>query len=236
MAQKVRLENCGEERFNQDMLQSDHPYAIHFFLWAVSFCGLLSVNIEFGHASQETLLICLGREEEAYHRAKNTGAAYQVNQKLIAKLTTSGSVRPKPRYLRKICHSKDFGPSVEFLRVVLLEGSKVFASPRSGSVHLDAQNKSNIQTLYAETPHLFFSYLSSLQSLAPHAQCLARAIPEINYFIERYKYLETDYSTGQLVDDRAKITRIFEKLKGLDGIIDGCQKELQNRGGSGAKG
>ena len=206
-------------------------YATYFLKFTTLALGLggLDGALSFCYAKSDTLLICLGREEEAYHRAKNTGAAYQLNQKLIAKLVTSGGVRPKPQYLRKICHSKDFVPSVEFLRTVLLGGGAVFEAPKTGRPNFDSQYRADMQILYEETPRLFFDYLSSLQSLVTHAGCLSQAMPEIDYFMGRYKYLEIDYSTKQLIDDRAKVEQIFKKLKDLDQIVGQCQKEVKQK-------
>ncbi len=218
--------------FNQNMFQQKrHPYATHFLKFLVLLYAL-GESWSFCYAKSETLLICLGREEETYHRAKKTGAAYQLNQKLIAKLVTSGGVRPKPRYLRQICHSKDFVPSVAFLRTVLLGGSEVFETPKTGRVNFDSQYRADMKTLYEETPRLFFDYLAGLQSLVTHARCLSQTIPEIDYFMGRYKYLETDYSASQLIDDRTKVEQIFQKLKGLDQIVDQCQKEVEQKSGT----
>ena len=211
--------------------QKCHPYATYFLKFiplALLILGLEGA-LSFRYAKTETLLTCLGREEEVYHRAKKTGAAYQLNQKLIAKLVTSGGVRPKPRYLRQICHSKDFVPSVAFLRTILLGGSSVFEIPKTGRPSFDSQYRADIETLYEETPRLFFDYLSSLQSLVTHAGCLSQAIPEVDYFLGRYKYLETDYSTNQLVDDRTKVGQIFKKLKNLDQIVSKCQKVAEEK-------
>ncbi len=210
------------------MLKKSSHYKTNFLKFIALLYAFVGLSF-FCHARQKTLFICLGEEESALHKAKSTGAAYQLNQKLIAKLTATNNIQVKPEFLKQICQSQDFSPSVKFLQIVLLNGVKVFQIPKGGNAYIRNYQKNSVNAFVSEVPHIFFAYLLNLQALTPRALCLEEAIPELSYFFERYKYLETDYTAEHLIDDKSKLTRVFQKLKNLDQIVLNCQKRKNSK-------
>ena len=68
-----------------------------------------------------------------------------------------------------------------------------------------------------------FNYLNEIQALMPYAYCLSNEVPEVQYFYDRYKYLEEDLNGGQLLKDKKKVKAIFKKIKNLDKVIENCK-------------
>ena len=173
-------------------------------------------------AMNSTILHCLGKEESIIHRAKSDGPLYKLNQALINKLSSISSLNVKEEYLQKICNPQDFSPSVEFLRIGILYEMKAFQTKGVSNFQ-----KGQLKSLLEDIPHLLFNYLSSLQALSPKAKCLKEKIPELAYFIERYRYLETDYPAKRLLEEKGKVQKLFNGLKRLDKIMAACKKEAK---------
>ena len=70
-----------------------------------------------------------------------------------------------------------------------------------------------------------FDYLNEVQGLMPTAYCLTTHIPEVQFFYDRYKYLEEDLSGFQLIEDKNRLDQIFKKMKRVDIIMDQCKKK-----------
>lgn|GEM_PF-1378352 len=207
-------------------------YMINFLKLTVTLCfiGLLYIGegptFKKAYANQvNPLMKCLGQEELKIHRAKSTGPAYYLNQVFVNELATIYGLTLRPSVLADVCQKRLFSPSVNLLRILLLDGKKAFVIPKEASEGgVAALTTSSLESFIEETPHVFFSYLSKLQALAPSAACLEKEIPEIAYFMERYKWLEDTMGTRKLISEKNKVNAIFRKLLRFDSIIKKCKK------------
>jgi hypothetical protein len=182
------------------------------------------------------LLKCLGIEELKIHRAKSEGPLYRLNQLLINKLASFNNLILREAYYQEICKNKNFSPSLALIKSILLNRKKIF-DPKS--FHENASIKSyqmaSLESLSGEMAHVFFNYLSQIQALTPTAKCLEKNMPELGLFLERYKYLETDYSPDVLLEEKSKLNSIFNKLQRLDSILKRCEKEKKSKAVKGRK-
>ena len=176
--------------------------------------------------AQNPVLVCLGQEELILHKKKETGPVYKLNQYLIGELAAANHITIKDRFVDAICNSKDFSPSVNLLRYILIEGKNLYHF--EGDVFQRAMEVSTIESFVDGIPEVFFTYLSSLQALTSHPDCLSRHIRNLDYFQTRYRYLGEELSISIFEKDKDKIRVIFEDLKKLDSIFKKCN-ELANK-------
>lgn len=170
------------------------------------------------------LLKCLGREELVIHKMKMTGPVYKLNQLFITELSSWGGIQMKRSRIEKICANDDFTPSVNLMRAILIDGGKIFEMKSgTGNANLRALNEGLVQALLNRIPHIFFRYLSDLQAISSYPHCLNEKIPELAYYLTRFKYLEEEYSTQELIKDKVKLNSIFSKIKRLDSILKDCE-------------
>ena len=173
------------------------------------------------------LIKCLGLEELAIHNKKVFGPVYKLNQLFINELATLYGLRIKEEALNKVCRNKSFSPSVNLLYELLIRGRSIFVTPKatkSGGV--DALATSSLDGFLEKVPNIFLKYISQIQALTPKAKCLEDQIPEIEFFMEKYKYLEDIYGTRKIIEsEKEKVKSIFSKLRKLDQIMKKCKKE-----------
>ena len=170
------------------------------------------------------LLHCLGREELQLHQHKTLGPVYLLNQKFISSVTAIGDFSIRRKHLKKICHDKNFSPSLKLLHLFLLHGIDLIDTDKVKNDQLKKLKIIAIEDLAGKIPHLFFSYLSRLQGLTPLAGCLNHHIPEIDFFLNKFKYLESEMQVQDLISEKKKINSIFKKLNNLDYYLDQCHK------------
>lgn len=182
-------------------------------------------------AQSSDLLKCLGAEELILHKKKLTGPLYYLNQHFINELSSWGHIRMKKEILNDVCTGDEFSPSVNLLRHFLLEGGSVFTTNAGRFNYSErALQQSLIDALIEKVPSVFFSYLSSLQALAEDPHCLNKKVPELNYFILKFKYLEEEIETKNVLSEKSKVKSIFDKIKRLDSIIWECKvKKTSNK-------
>jgi hypothetical protein len=82
-----------------------------------------------------------------------------------------------------------------------------------------------IRELLKQVPHFFVSYLAGLQVEMTNPKCLTQAIPEIAELNERLKYLEEEVSMHEILSQKSKIEKIFNKLKNIKQIKIDCEKK-----------
>lgn len=173
------------------------------------------------------LLKCLGQAELRIHQQKLAGAIYQLNQELVNEVASWDKIQLKKRYVNQICEVKDFSPSVELLKVLLLAGEEAFNFEKHDfeTESLKLYQIEVIRDFLDRIPKIFFSYLADLQSMIDNPKCLLKNVPELDYFFERYRYLESDVSTKQLIqtpEAQQKLKSIFQKLRNFDKIVSSC--------------
>lgn len=203
----------------------------------IIFFVLLSTVPHRIYAKDNLLLHCLGKEEEKLHKEKNQSVLYRLNQNFINELATSNDVAIKKNYVDEICSPKaKLSPSVGLLRLLLLNESDVFDLSLSGvDPSMRSYKMAYIREFQKQVPHIFISYLAGLQTEMPDAHCLNNAIPEIAAFNQRLKYLEEEITIHELLSQKKKIDKIFNRLKNLKAIAADCVKKNQKKLKSGPK-
>ena len=192
------------------------------------FKWLLLFFIALGANAQNPILICLGREELVLHQKKEVGPIYKLNQYLIGELASANQISFKTEFVDAICQSDDFSPSLSLLRHMLIEGKDLYHF--KGDIFQKAMEESTIDNFLENIPEVFFNYLSSLQALTPHHQCLNKYIRHLDYFQTRYRYLGEELSNTIFKENKSKIKLIFEDLKNLDKVLKKCEKlNLKNK-------
>jgi len=188
--------------------------------------ALLMICVAFSQqVFSNELLKCLGKEEWFIHKKKLSGPLYKLNQTFTNEVAGSNSLVVKKKYLKKICNPIDNSSSVTFLKLALLHGLDIYKSSSSEDEKLKALRKSNLQNFNDKIPLVFFDYLSQLQSLTDYPHCMKENIPELNYYLERYKHLQNEFSASKLMNDKSKIIAIFEKLNHFDKYLKKCNRQ-----------
>lgn len=207
--------------------QSEVPAAqehIELLNWNVR--GLPSVR----ERRPNEIIHCLAQEELIIHQRKFGGALYRLNQTLINELVSWNDIHLRPEYIKEVCQGRPFSPSVNLLKVTLLNGKKIFDlnfdDDQDGLLGYQIQE---VMSFIDRLPKVFFSYLADLQILVSNPRCFSQKIPEIQYFYERFQYLEVHLSVEALIEEKDKLRGIFEKLKGIDQIVEKCRDGEEKR-------
>lgn len=179
-------------------------------------------------AQAETIIQCLGKEEHLIHKKQYNGPLYNLNQKLINTFIVSADLQLKAESIKKICYSSEYSPSVNLLRMLLLDGKNLFTNNESERV-AKIQKEQMIEVFVSEIPPLFFQYLGDLQSQLASPNCLVRHIPEVRKLLENYQYLEPDLEWNKNILSPNKVNLIFTKLRGIDAINKKCQDEVKRK-------
>lgn len=176
------------------------------------------------NAKGRNILHCLAEEETNYHKTRNTGPDFILNQKMINKLSSMGFYKVSNYALDYVCKKSKQGASLRFLRLLILEPNSIFKEDKKTAPSVRALNESAIESLKSQASKFLFQHLSGIQTLTKDAKCLQKHIPEIEYYWERFRYLETHIGTSSIVDDPDKIDNIFKKLGYIDSILRKCNK------------
>ncbi len=171
-------------------------------------------------AAPSRILQCLGQEELELHKSKNTGPVYELNQKLVNQIATIPNLVVSDKNIQTICHHKEYGPSLSLIRLMLIEGGDIFDIKKDAIGHGLAIGQ--LASFVEQAPHIMFNYLSQIQALMPSAHCLTDELPEVQFFYDRYKYLEGDLNGKQLMKDTKRLDKIFKGLNRIDLIIKRC--------------
>ena len=188
---------------------------------------ILIVSPVFAKNDSGRLLKCLGQEELQIHTRKLEGPVYRLNQRLISEISAAGPIQLKTRFYKQICQNKDFSPSVQLLKVVLINGVSIAHKPELTDIKAQYSHATFLD-IVDQAPMLFFSYIAQLQGLAQNPDCLNNKIPELEYFLNRFRYLQEDYSNKELLSDKNKIAKIFERLQSFDKILKSCEVKKVN--------
>jgi hypothetical protein len=188
-------------------------------------------NLGTANASaRQTLLACLGVEEWNFHKAKDTGPEYRLNQQFLNELSSLQEVQLHERYFESVCKNGQFAPSVNLLRALLVYGTGIFTNRGlpDETQSFKEMRLSGLRTLEQESPHLFFNYLAQKQVQISYPHCFRDKLPELQEFIDNYLYLEEDLEYTQLIADKDKIRKIFDHLRNFDLIRRECQSIQEN--------
>lgn len=159
------------------------------------------------------------------HRNKLGGPVYNLNQTLINNLASLGSIYlPKDKYML-VCGRKGASPSVEFIKLMMVEGKEVIKGIRG----LSKFSRLTLNSLYQKMPTIFYNYLNGLKSMAPTHDCLDKHIPELEKLSTNFKYLERDLSVEKLFANKRDIYAIFRKLDDVNRIYHKCKPRKKKK-------
>lgn len=172
------------------------------------------------------VLKCLGREELALHRAKDTGPRYKLNQVFLNKLS-SNSITIKPKYVKQICSGVPLPPSLTMLKILMLKQRDLFdiKIEQNRIDGLENFKISQADGFVAQAADVFFAYLAGIQALSPTAYCLHKHIPAIPKFFKKVTYLQEEVSGKVLLEDKRQIKEIFIGLENVNNIFKICERE-----------
>lgn len=203
-----------------------------FFLMSLAL-GLVLSSSDIS-AAPNLLLQCLAKEETQLHKQKSQGALYRLNQDFLNELASSNDITLKKNFVDEICtpgkQALKHSPSVGLLRLLLIKESDIYdLSLSEVESSMRSFKMAYISEFQKQVPRLFVQFVSGLQAEMPTSDCLARAIPELEFFNERLKYLEEEVTIGEVMKDKKKIDRIFTKLETLPKIKAGCVAVAKKR-------
>lgn len=184
--------------------------------------GLIFTFSSHSFAKVAPLIKCLGLEELHLHKNKHTGPDYKLNQKLINLIAEANDIKVKQSDLKEICHHKSFTPSVSLLKSLTLKGGKIFKLNKENFSQFLRQ-RSVVMKIEDEIPRIFFKYLSNIQSFMSKPNCLEKEVPNIKYFLQRVKYLESTFTAKEILKEKDRVDQIFTKLQNMDALIKKCQ-------------
>jgi hypothetical protein len=166
-------------------------------------------------------LICLGKEEERLHRAKNVGAIYQFNQKMISELIMLKHVTLKPEYVDQICKAKI--PSLEFFTLFAEHSREIFNIEGNLPKNFMLMGLAHIEDLEDRIPDLFNELITIMQSLSEYPHCLKEEMPELESYFYQRTYLEEDISIKDWLKKKKLVPQVARKLKNMDKILKSCE-------------
>lgn len=191
---------------------------------------LCLISLRLFAAPLNPLVGCLGKEEQALHKQKRTGPVYKLNQLFLNDLVSAGDITLREAPFKKVCVNYVFTPSVDLMREILLDGEKIFILSRSiTNKNIRNFQLSAIEEIERVIPHIFFSYISDLQARTATPDCLNKYIPGLRFIQNRFKYLESEITPGELLKDKARIKGIFKALKSYPEIRKKCRADKVER-------
>ena len=174
-------------------------------------CLLLSLNAIAARKSNGALL-CLAKEEEAYHKKRYTGPLYTLNQKLILNLAEIDHVTFMPGVIDRICSSRKISPSYKLLKLCLLDGKRIFELKQNKDtmVVYDWVDHQLAQGFIEQCYDIFFKYSLSIQSMSKTPRCLQYEVPALHNILNNLKY----------VREHVKLREVFASVPTFETIID----------------
>lgn len=186
---------------------------ISFFL----FLGLLTQPV--ASAAPNSLLKCLGEEEERYHKMKVSHSRARLNTEVITDLAQTGELSLKSQYYREICGSQEKYPAERLLEMQLLHGTEIF--------EIYGNNREIKYALLVEyqksLPQVFLRHLGNLQSELETPNCLDKKIPALKRIKEKIKYTEEETSGNALLPLKKEVKTTFQALKSFQRIKLECK-------------
>lgn len=168
---------------------------------------------------------CLGAEEKLMHKQRNTGAVYDLNQRLIGELVQINGVEASKSLLQTLCRPGS-SPSLELLEAMVMRPNDwyQFSNVSKG---LEANlAKELVIELNNSIPEIFLNYMAQLQGLAPSADCLNRHIPGLKELNEQVKWLQDEEELTVLTAQKKRMAGIFKSIKGIDRVFEKCKLEI----------
>jgi hypothetical protein len=170
------------------------------------------------------LLICLGKIEKSYHKTKQLGPFYELNQNLINELTQVPGIEAQPEVLKKICKISPEAPLV-LLEEILLNPSSWHNLKKSESPVTQKIAKQLIKEMNQQSPEILLIFLGALQAQMPTHNCLEKYIPGLNHLYRDVKWLQEEMDLKKIASTKDRLVPIFNRLRDLKEITQACNDE-----------
>jgi hypothetical protein len=181
----------------------------------------------FSKTKATKLQICLAKEEQTIHKNQYGDPLFSVNRSMLGLATTFPTLKLKKNYLAIICANDSQSPAEKFLKLTLLKKYDLFSYSKRRSVR--ANEKSYSEDFFYKIPEIFFKYISDHQRHAHIADCFKKYIPEIPYFLEQFKYLQSEYSPEKLFAETNKLRKVFKSLDNFNDVSNKCLADKNAR-------
>ncbi len=180
-----------------------------------------------------SLLNCLGEEEELLFKQKTLGADYKLNQWFIIYFAAASKIQLKEKFYNEICEKQnkqnsELSISTKLLRAIIVNGPLIFTINGDESATIKLLFPIDKEELNSAMARLFFQYITAVQAEAATHNCLEKYIPEITYFADRLKFLESDLDSKTLLgkEELPRIEKIFSALKNINDIYKKCEADF----------
>jgi hypothetical protein len=186
---------------------------------------LILLTQTYAFASPNPLLQCLGLEEERYHKAKDIGPFYELNQKMISALIQfSEDTHLNDEVYNTACKTGMESPSLYILEESLYDDEELFYVENSIKENPTLFNIQDnlIKEFKIATPELFLNFLKSVQAQLPNAECLNKKVPEIQELFFTIKHMQSHKSLAQILKESKSVPKIFSQLKNFKVLLKFC--------------
>lgn len=194
-----------------------------FVIWTF----LLYSFSAMAYHSERHLIKCLGEEEKAFHKNKEVGPIYELNQRLIAEMIQIPHAELDDLAFIEMCKTKHASASLKLLELSIRRGNEIFDIPKNVSGIQRSVTEGMIVDYIEATKEIFLSFISSIQTLAPSASCIKEEIPQVDAFFTDIKYLQEDVDMKKIFAGRD--AKIFTKLLGYKAAFKRCQERIKKK-------
>ena len=186
---------------------------------------LLLILIILSHtclfAKPQSLLECLGKEEQDIHKSKLSKQALDFNKNLISDILDLANVKLKKKYLSQICGSNRKLDSFRFLEVFLQNKGNIF-NYYGADVIESLSKKATIEEFYNKVLDRLYQYINITQVTSPTPYCLIDKNPSVSKFLFRVMYLRTELTAQKLLHQNNLGLNVIKELRRFPEQIKSC--------------
>lgn len=191
----------------------------------INFSALFPLSGMAKAQKQGQLLTCLAKEEEKIHKSKSIGPTYYLNQLFFNELVGLGEIELNQEYYKPICEQSRVSPSVLLLKYSLLQGTKIFVLSSNSTAAVREYNQNALSQFTDSVAHIFIRYLAHLRIQTSYPKCFEENMPELLPLFEKIKYLEDEIDMKQILPDKSKIEKMFDKITNVETILKACNEK-----------
>ena len=171
-------------------------------------------------AKPQTILECLGKEEENIHREKLSMQAQLFNQGLISDLIGLKGLKVQRKFLNKICSQSSGLNSFRFLEVFLKNKGRIFED--RGTQIERRSNKALRNSFYEKILTRLNQYISINQMNSPTPSCLYGGDSAVSDFLMKMLYQRAFLSAYTVLHNKNLGLRVVKELKKFPERIKDC--------------
>lgn len=175
-------------------------------------------------AKPQTLLECLGKEEQDIHKSKLSKQASDFNRNLISDMLDLASVEVKSQFIGQICDSNRRLDSFRFLEVFLINKGKIFKFVDKTLIERSSQ-QAVIGAFYNKVLDRLSQYISLTQIGSPTPYCLFGNEPNVSKFLFRVMHLRAELSAKRLLHEDNLGSKVIKELRGFPEKAKNCPPE-----------